>query len=88
VTRLRLDPHVRFRRFDDEGVVIQQTSSEAIVLNEVATRLLELLDGQRTIDDCIAVLAEEFDVDAATLERDVTRFRDELLAAKIVEPAP
>ena len=79
--RLRLDPHIRFRRFEDEGVVINQTTAEALVINEVATRLLEIVDGSRTLEECVALLGEEFDVDAETLARDVLAFAGELVDA-------
>ena len=40
-SRLALDPRVRFRRFENEGIVIHQKTAEALVVSDVATRLLE-----------------------------------------------
>lgn len=85
-SRLRIDPHVRFRRFEDEGVVIHQTVAEALVVNEVAVRLLEMTDGTRTLDECAALLLDEFDAPADELERDVLRFANDLVDAGVARP--
>lgn len=87
---LRLDPHIRFRRFEHEGIVVNQTTAEALVLNEVATRLLEMADGARTLEECTAALAAEFEADGETIERDVLRFARELVEAgvAVVENRP
>jgi len=78
-TRLAVDPHVRFRRFEDEGVVINQKTAEAIVVSEVAARLLEMADGARSLEECAALIGEEFDTDRETIERDLLRFASELV---------
>ncbi|HEX9984602.1 MAG TPA: PqqD family protein [Thermoanaerobaculia bacterium] len=88
-TRLAATSHVRFRRFEDEGVVVNQKSAEALVLNEVGTRLLEVADGSRTLQECADLLGDEFDADASLIQRDVLRFAGELVdagVAQVVEP--
>jgi len=82
-TRLALDPRVRFRRFEHEGIVIQQTSAEVLVVSEVATRLLELTNGTRSLRECITLLGEEFEADEPTIEADVIRFAGELVDAGV-----
>ncbi len=82
-TTLALDPRVRFRRFEDEGIVINQKTAEALVISEVGTRLLEMADGKRTLAQCIELLGEEFEADSTVLEQDVVRFAAELVDAGI-----
>jgi hypothetical protein len=82
-TRLALDPRVRFRRFEHEGIVIQQTSAEVLVVSEVATRLLELTDGTRSLRECASLLGDEFDAEEQTIEADVIRFAGELVDAGV-----
>jgi hypothetical protein len=82
-SRLALDSHARFRRFDDEGVVVQQTSAEAIVVNQTAARLIELADGTRTLAECAAVIGTEFAADQAVIERDVLSFAETLVEAGV-----
>ena len=77
-SRLTLDPRVRFRRFENDGIVIHQKTAEAIVVSDVATRLLEMTDGNRTLQDCVEAISEEFDAPAEVIERDVIQFASEL----------
>jgi hypothetical protein len=53
------------------------------VLNPVAARIWELLDGKRTITEIGALICDEFDVDSASVERDVAEFLDKLLSVGI-----
>ncbi len=64
-------------------MIVNQTSAEAIVVNEVAARLLEVTDGARTLRECAALLAGEFDAEQETIERDVLQFAGELVAAGV-----
>jgi hypothetical protein len=84
-SRITVDPHIRFRRFDEEGVIVDQKKSEALVINDVATRLLELANGERTLADCAAVIAEEFDADERAIEADLVRFATELVDAGVAQ---
>lgn len=86
-TRLRLAPHVRFRRFENEGVAVDQSSAEAVVFNDVAARILELADGSRTLADCADVIGDEFEAEAEAIEQDVLRFAGELVEAGLAVPA-
>lgn len=78
---------VRFRTVLDEGVVIQQDSAEVLVLSEVGARVLELLDGKRTVAAVEAALAAEFDAPAKEVGRDLARYLEELLGARVIEDA-
>jgi coenzyme PQQ biosynthesis protein PqqD len=77
---------IRFRRVKDEWVVIRQTTAEVLVLNEWAGRVLELLDGTRTVRDIVESLSQEYDEDRARVEQDVMRFTSELIEAGLGEP--
>ena len=75
---------VRFRAVDDETVVIRQEAAEALVLNEVAGRILELVDGRNTVRDVVDRLLEEYEVSPASLTEDVHTYLRELLEAGVV----
>lgn len=77
-SRLVLDPRVRFRRFEKDGIVIHQKTAEALVVSDVATRLLEMSNGRRTLQECVEVLGTEFDAPADVIGPDVIRFAGEL----------
>jgi len=82
-TTLALQTRTRFRRFEEEGIVINQKTAEALVISEVGTRLLELSDGTRTLGECAALLAGEFDAEPSVIEEDVVRFARELVDAGV-----
>jgi hypothetical protein len=84
-TRFRPRSDVRFRRLHPEAVVLRQEASEVMVLNEVGGRVLELLASGSTVGEATAVLAAEFAVERETLERDLTEFAGELVAARVLE---
>lgn len=86
-TRLVLDSAARFRRFEDEGIVINQRTAEAVVVSEVGTRLIELADGTRTLEECAAALGDEFDAEPQIIAEDVLRFARELVDAGIASVA-
>ena len=87
-SRIALDPHVRFRRFEEEGVIVNQKNAEALVVNEVGARLLEVADGQRTIADCAALLSGEFDAEREVLEQDLLAFAGALVEAGVAVASP
>lgn len=82
-TRLRLGPRARFRRFEEDGIVLHQTTAEALVVSDVATRLLELSDGTRSLADCADLLSEEFDATPEIIEGDLVHFAEELVESGI-----
>jgi hypothetical protein len=85
VLRRRTD--VRFRRIDDEGVVVRQSAAEVLVFNDVAVRILGMADGTTAVAGWIDALLEEYDVERPALERDVLAFAAELVEQGLLEPA-
>lgn len=79
---------VRFRRIDDEAVVVRQRAGEVLVMNETAARLLELADGRTSVADWVEVLAGEYEVDREALERDVLAFAMDLEDEGMLELVP
>ncbi len=75
---------VRYRSVERETVVIRQQQAEALVLSEVAGRILDLLDGTRSLEEVVARLLDEFSVDRAVLEEDVRAYAGELLETGLV----
>lgn len=79
---------LRFRRIDDEAVVVRQRAGEVLVMNETAARLLELADGRTSVADWVEILAGEYEVDREALERDVLAFTHDLAEEGMLEPVP
>lgn len=82
---LRPKSDVRFRRVAGEGVVLRQDAGEVLALNEVASRILEHIDGGLTVSGIVERLLEEFDADREEIEADTTEFVTELLESGVIE---
>ena len=54
-------------------------------LNAVANDIWNLLDGQRTVQQIVKQLEEEYETDSETLTNDVSRTLDELSGAGLVK---
>lgn len=75
----------RYRNVGGEGIVVRQAAGEVLVLNGVGARVLDLLDSESPVGGLVDALAAEYDIDRATLERDVLAYLRELLDAGIIE---
>lgn len=54
-------------------------------VSEVGERIMDLIDGERSVGDIVAVLCEEFDVDRSTCERETLAFVAELVQKQVLE---
>ena len=82
---LRRRGDVRYRVLDGEAVVLRQKAGEVLVLNEVASRVLDLADGETPIAGWVEALAAEYEVERDVLERDLLACAGELAAAEVLE---
>jgi hypothetical protein len=75
----------RYRNIGGEGVVVRQSAGEVLVLNEVGVLVLDLLAKGNPVHRVVETLAADYDVDAATAERDVLGYARELMQAGVIE---
>jgi hypothetical protein len=87
-TVLQRSPGMAWQSIDGETVLLNLDGRELMGLNGVGARTWELLDGERSLRQIAAAIAQEFDVDAARAEADVIAFAAELVAAGAVEAVP
>jgi len=85
-TLFRTRRDVRFRVIDGEAVVLRQDAAEALVINEVGARILQLLDGRTPIDRVADRLMEEYEVGREEAVGDLREFVADLSNVGIVEP--
>ena len=67
-------PSVRWRAIEGRVVLIDADEGELLHLNEVGSRVWELLDGTRSVAQLVDELHTGFDVSPARLRKDVSRF--------------
>jgi hypothetical protein len=76
---------VRYRHVPPETVVVRVEVPETMVLNEVGGRVLELLDGCRRVEEVLAAIVAEFDVERGQARADLLRFLGELRSCGALE---
>jgi len=69
---------VLFRELNGEGILLSLETGKYFGLNEVGTRIWQLLPEQASLQRLCDVLATEFDADAPTIEAEVVRLVDDL----------
>ncbi|SKC24015.1 Coenzyme PQQ synthesis protein D (PqqD) [Alkalitalea saponilacus] len=89
VYRIKSDNFVT-RKVGDEMVLVPLVRSVAdmtrvITLNETGATILELLDGETTLNMVATKLFEAFDVEMTVLQRDLESFMTEAIEKDIIE---
>ncbi len=83
----RRNPEITLTRFGEEGLLVVPRAALQAVLNASATRVLELVDGRRSVAEIADLLAGEFDgPERDELIRDVTEILVDLHGRGAVEP--
>ncbi len=80
----KLSPDVVFRDLDGEAVILDLATGTYFGLNEVGTRVWQLLDEGRDLSQVVETVALEYDADRATIARDVARLIEDLQARRLV----
>lgn len=71
-------PQTASRIYSGEAVIISPAENMVRMLNPVGSRIWELANGTRTLDQIAAALTEEYDVDLDHARRSVEAFVEEL----------
>ncbi len=71
-------PRLASRVVDGEAVLVDPDRNVVRMLNTVGSRIWELADGTRTVDEIAEALTEEFEVEVSEARQSVVEFVDEL----------
>lgn len=85
-TLLKPSSAIRYRIIDGEAIVVQQADARVLNLNVLGSRILAALDGQTSVGDLVARLADDYEVDPEVFAADVRRYLGELEAAHVIDP--
>ena len=77
-------PTSAWRVIAEEAVILSLDTKVLRGLNPVGSRVWELIDGQRTLDEIVDRIVSEFDVDRSQAADDVGEFARELLDRGLV----
>ena len=75
---------VLFQDLERESIMLDLESEYYFSLDDVGTRMWQLLNAHEETATVIARLLEEYDVDEATLRHDLAALIDQLVAAGLV----
>lgn len=68
-----------------ESVILNLKSGTYYGLNEVGSRVWELIQEPKTVQDIYDSILQEYDVEVQTCQRDVQTLLNDLLTAQLVE---
>ena len=80
-------PDVVFRDLEGEAVILDLASGTYFGLNEVGTRVWQMIDEGRDTAQIVDVVAAEYQADRATIAQDVARLIDSLSARRLIVAA-
>ena len=83
--RARIPDGILFRELNGESVILSLDSETYFGLDEVGTRIWELLRAGGTFETVYETLSSEYDVDGAELRRDLEELLDQLIGRKLIE---
>jgi hypothetical protein len=74
-----------WRMYDGEAVLMSEDGSQIHMLNNVASFIWELADGETTVDDIVTNICERFDVEEDEAQTDTVEFVQELADKDLIE---
>ncbi len=83
VSRCHLEAHTL--EVDGELLLLNGPTQEVCVLNAVGAAVWDLMDGERSLQEIAACVAQDLTVDVGTAERDVLSFGESLRARGLCE---
>ena len=77
-------PRTASRVIDGEAVIVIPEGNIVKVLNDVGSRIWELADGTRTVDEITQIIYDEYEVDRDQAKKDVIEFVEELINSEMM----
>jgi len=81
---ITISPDVVFRDLDGEAVLLNLTIGIYFGLNEVGTRMWNLIHQYSALQKVVAIMQEEYEVTPEVLEKDLLHLVDQLCAKGLV----
>jgi hypothetical protein len=82
--RFKISNEVLSQEVNGETVLLDLDGESYFGLNEVGTRIWQLIQSEQTVDETLRTLSDEYDVSRGQLENDVSELLDKLTDAGLV----
>lgn len=84
IRSIKIAPEVIFREIGGEAIILNLKTERYLGLDEVGTRIWEVLQASGSVKSTFETLLEEYDVEASRLESDFNEFIDKLIENGLV----
>ena len=84
-TILRQSDNATFETVAEEAILIRLDTGTYFSLNKVGTEFWEMIDGEHTIAEHAAVIAEKYEVDPQMVTGDLLELAEEMHEERLVE---
>lgn len=83
--RVNVPEHVLVRELQGESVILNLIDEQYVGLDEVGTHMWQVFSGAASVGEAYRLLLDEYEVEPARLENDITAFLDGLLRRNLIE---
>jgi len=73
-----LKPNLLLQAVADETVILDPESGSYYTLDDIGTRMIELLQETGSLDATVELMAKEYDATAATVQADLTELLEKM----------
>ena len=71
-------PDAAFQVVDGKAMIVVPTTKSVHVVNEIGTRIWDLIDGERSVSEILDEIAKDYQVERPKLETDLREFVETL----------
>ncbi len=83
-TQITMNPDILFQELEGETVLLNLANEQYFGLDDIGTRMWQLLDEQDNVEAVVSQMLSEYDVDAETLRADLATLINSLVEAGLV----
>lgn len=81
----QITPSILHSKIDEEVILMSIEADSYFGLDPIASRIWELLEEPRSLQELTAILTEEYEVDADTCQQDVQELLDDMAGRGLIQ---